>query len=79
MADLENISSQKLNVIIALMLHNAAKDETFNKGKQKTGDLAAYLKRHGLGYEDIAAILGSPIASVRELVRLKGHAKTRKK
>jgi len=79
MADPLNQVSPKLNVIIALMLHAAAKDETFNEGKRKTGDLVAYLKRHGLGYDDIAAIVDSPIASVRELARLKGHAGKRKK
>jgi hypothetical protein len=66
--------SKKLNVIIALLLHFATKDEGFNDGHGKTGDLAVFLKKHGLDYEDIAAILDSPIASVRELVRLKGHA-----
>ncbi|MGH9684999.1 MAG: hypothetical protein ACRD4S_15470 [Candidatus Acidiferrales bacterium] len=66
--------SKKMNVVIALLLHAVAKDKEFNDGKLKTGDLAAFLKRHELGYEDIAAILDSPIGSVRELVRLKGHA-----
>jgi hypothetical protein len=79
MADPFNDVSPKLNVIIALMLHVAAKDETFNEGKRKTGDLVAYLKRQGLSYHDIAAIVDSPIASVRELARLKGHARRRKK
>jgi hypothetical protein len=66
--------SKKMNVVIALLLYFAAKDEKFNDGHRKTGDLAAFLKKHDLDYEDIAAILDSPIASVRELVRLKGHA-----
>ena len=70
----DNELSKKLNVVIALLLHFATKDEEFNDGNRKTGDLAAFLKKHDLGYEDIAAILDSPIASVRELVRLKGHA-----
>lgn len=71
--------SKKINVVIALMLHFALKDEDFNQGKHTTGDLAAFLKKHGLEYEDIAAILDSPIASVRELVRLKGHARKKGK
>lgn len=78
MADLTAEVSKKLNVVIAILLHFAAKDAQFNDGKNKTGDLAALLKKHELAYEDIAAILDSPIASVRELVRLKGHAKKRK-
>ena len=80
MAEIEPTAalSNKLNVVIALLLHFALKDGKFNEGKHKTGDLAAFLKKHELGYEDIAAILDSPIASVRELVRLKGHAGKRK-
>ncbi len=61
--------SRKLNVIIALLLRILVKDEDFTLKKRKgTGELAVYLKRHGLEYQDIAAILDSPIASVRELV-----------
>jgi hypothetical protein len=79
MTDAETIAakaiSDKLNVIIALLLHFATKDEGFNKGNHRTGDLAAFLKQHDLPYEDIAVILDSPIASVRELVRLKRTAK----
>jgi hypothetical protein len=71
--------SKKLNVVVALMLHLVVKDKVFNDGKLKTGDLVAFLKRHGLGYEDIATILDSPIGSVRELARLKGHAAKRPK
>jgi hypothetical protein len=66
--------SKKFNVVIALLLHVVAKDKEFNDGNHKTGDLAIFLKRHGLGYEDIAAILDSPIGSVRQLVHLKGRA-----
>jgi hypothetical protein len=61
--------SRKLNVIIALLLRILMKDEDFTQKKRKgTGELAVYLKRHGLEYQDIAAILDSPIPSVRELV-----------
>jgi hypothetical protein len=71
MADLDvsEQQSRKLNVVIALLLHILLKDDDFAQKKRKgTGDLAAYLKRHGLGYQDIASILDSPVASVRELV-----------
>lgn len=79
MADLDILQEQsrKLNVIIALLLHLLLKDDDFTKKKRKgTGELAVYLKAHGLAYQDIAAILGSPVASVRELVRL-GNQKKR--
>lgn len=71
MADLDILQEQsrKLNVIIALLLYLLLKDDDFTQKKRKgTGELAVYLKRHGLEYQDIAAILGSPVASVRELV-----------
>jgi hypothetical protein len=66
--DLEQ-RSKKLNVIIALLLRILVKDEDFTQKRRKgTGELAVYLKRHGLEYQDIAAILDSPVPSVRELV-----------
>jgi hypothetical protein len=71
MADLDILQEQsrKLNVIIALLLHLLLKDDDLTQKKRKgTGELAVYLKRHGLEYQDIAAILDSPVASVRELV-----------
>jgi hypothetical protein len=71
MAEVEVLEGQsrKLNVIIALLLRILLKDEDFAQKKRKgTGELAVYLKRHDLEYEDIAAILDSPVASVRELV-----------
>lgn len=71
---IENPLSKQLNVIISLLLHFATKDAEFNDHRHKTGDLASYLRRHDLSYEDIAAILDSPIGSVRELVRLKGQS-----
>jgi hypothetical protein len=68
-ADVLEEQSRKLNVMIALLLRILVKDEDFTKKKRKgTGELAVYLKRHGLEYQDIAAILDSPVASVRELV-----------
>jgi hypothetical protein len=61
--------SRKLNVVIALLLRLLQKDDDFTPRKKKgTGELAIYLDNHGLTYQDIAAILGSPVASVRELV-----------
>lgn len=68
-ADVLEEQSRKLNVMIALLLRILVKDEDFTQKKRKgTGELAVYLKRHGLEYQDIAAILDSPVASVRELV-----------
>lgn len=61
--------SRKLNVVIALLLRILFEDDDFTQKKRKgTGELALYLKRHGLEYQHIAAILDSPVASVRELV-----------
>jgi hypothetical protein len=71
--------SQKLNVVIGILLHFAAIDPNFNDGRRTTGDLAAFLKRHGLEYLDIAAILDSPVTSVRELVRQKKQKTSKKK
>jgi hypothetical protein len=71
MAEVNEIEerSRKLNVVIALLLRILTKDTDFTPRKRKgTGDLAVYLKRHGLEYQDIADILESPVASVRELV-----------
>jgi hypothetical protein len=71
MADLDLLEQQsrKLNVVIALLLRVILKDNDFTQKKRKgTGDLAIYLKRQGLEYQDIASILDSPVASVRELV-----------
>jgi hypothetical protein len=75
----ENELSKKLNVLIALMLHLVTKDEKFNDGKGKTGDLVAFLRRHSLSYEDISAILDSPIGSVRELASRKRRTKQKVK
>jgi hypothetical protein len=67
--DLLEQQSRKLNVVIALLLRVILKDNDFTQKKRKgTGDLAIYLKRQGLEYQDIASILDSPVASVRELV-----------
>jgi hypothetical protein len=61
--------SRKLNVVIALLLRQLLRDADFgSKKKRGTGDLAAYLDKHGLSYQDIADILDSPVASIRELV-----------
>ena len=82
MSDPDQLSSgevsEKLNVIIGILLHFATKDTSFNGGKQKTGDLASYLNEYGLSYNDIAAIVDSPVASVRELVRRKRKSKNKK-
>lgn len=71
--------SRKLNVLIALLIRILVKDDDFTQKKRKgTGELALYLKRYGLEYKDIAAILDSPVASVRELVS-RGTRKVGKK
>jgi hypothetical protein len=68
--------SRKLNVVIALLLRILLEDRDFTQKKRKgTGDLAVYLKAHGLEYEDIAGILGSSAASIRELVSRGGRKK----
>jgi hypothetical protein len=80
MADVDILEQQsrKLNVVIALLLHILLKDGDFTPKKRKgTGDLAVYLKGHGLEYEDIAAILGSSVASMRELVSRGNREKNR--
>jgi hypothetical protein len=67
--DAVEAQSRKLNVIIALLFRILTKDGEFTRKKRKgTGDLAVFLKRHGLEYQEIAAILDSPVPSVRELV-----------
>ena len=76
--DLLAEQSRKLNVIIALLIRILMKDEEFTPKKKKgTGELAVYLKRHGLEYRDIAAILDSPVGSVRELVTRASRKKKR--
>ena len=67
--DILEEQSRKLNVVIALLLRQLLRDSEFGAKKRKgTGELATYLDRQGLSYADIAVILDSPIASVRELV-----------
>lgn len=67
--DLLEEQSRKLNVVISLLLRQLVRDTDFTTKKRKgTGELAIYLDRQGLSYQAIAAILDSPITSVRELV-----------
>lgn len=71
MAEAETLEqlSRKLNVVIALLLRIITNDDDFAAKKRRgTGDLAVFLKRQGLDYPDIASIVDSPVASVRELV-----------
>ncbi|HEV2378906.1 MAG TPA: hypothetical protein VG206_03810 [Terriglobia bacterium] len=50
-ADVLEKQSRKLNVVIGLLLRVLLKDEDFTQRKRKgTGELAVYLKRHGLEY-----------------------------
>jgi len=63
--------SKKMNVLIALSLRQLMGDKDFSSGgkrKKGVGDLAQYLNSMGLQAKDIAAILGSPITSVRTLL-----------
>ncbi|MBZ5567823.1 MAG: hypothetical protein LAN64_08225 [Acidobacteriia bacterium] len=77
--DVPEEQSRKLNVVIALLLRQLLGDADFTTKKRKgTGELAVYLDRAGLTYQDIASILDSPVASVRELVsRSKRKKKSR--
>ena len=67
--DILQEQSRRLNVIIALLLRQLLRDTNFGVRKKKvTGELAVYLDRQGLGYQDIADILDLPVASIGELV-----------
>jgi hypothetical protein len=66
--------SNKLNVLIALLLRQLTGDRDFSKGRVKgVGEIARYLSAMGLDAKDIAKILGSPLASVRTLLTPKRH------
>ena len=63
--------SKKLNVLIALTLRQLLGDREFGpkeRAKKGLGDIARYLDSMGLDAKDIAAILGSPLSSVRTLL-----------
>jgi hypothetical protein len=62
--------SRKLNVLIALSLRQLLGDKDFAKSKRKqgVGEIVHFLADMGLGANDIAAIVGSPITSVRTLL-----------
>jgi hypothetical protein len=62
--------SRKLNVLIALSLRQVVGDKDFTKGKRKqgVGEVVHFLADMGLGANDIAAIVGSPVTSVRTLL-----------
>jgi hypothetical protein len=63
--------SRKLNVLIALALRQLLGDRDFSVVKRRpkgSGDLARYLSAMGLDAPDIAAVLGSSVASVRTLL-----------
>lgn len=62
--------SCKLNVLIALSLRQLLGDKDFAKGKRKqgVGEIVRFLADMGLGANDIAAIAGSPVTSVRTLL-----------
>jgi hypothetical protein len=62
--------SRKLNVLIALSVRQLLGDKDFAKGKRKqgVGEIVHFLADMGLGANDIASIVGSPITSVRTLL-----------
>ena len=63
--------SAKLNVVIALFLRQLSGEKEFTgktRGRRGTGDIARFLSGAGLGANDIAAILGVPMHSVRTLL-----------
>lgn len=63
-------SSRKLNVLIALSLRQLLEDKDFAKAKRKqgVGEVVHFLADMGLEPADIAAIVGSPVTSVRTLL-----------
>lgn len=62
--------SRKLNVLIALSLRQLLGDKDFTKGKRRqgVGEVVHFLADMGLAANDIAAIVGSPVTSVRTLL-----------
>jgi hypothetical protein len=62
--------SRKLNVLIALSVRQLLGDKDFTKGKRKQGvaEIVHFLADMGLGANNIAAIVGSPVTSVRTLL-----------
>jgi hypothetical protein len=62
--------SRKLNVLITLSVRQLLGDKDFTKGKRKqgVGEIVHFLADVGLGANDIAAIVGSPVTSVRTLL-----------
>jgi hypothetical protein len=68
-AQLEELS-RKLNVLIALSLRQLLEDKDFAKAKRKqgVGEVVHFLADMGLEPADIAAIVGSPVTSVRTLL-----------
>lgn len=69
----------KLNALIALALRQLTGDVDFSmRGAARgTGDIARYLANLGLDAKDIAAIVGSPVASVRTLLTPKRQKRGR--
>ncbi len=63
--------SKKLNVLIAISLRQLLGDKEFDaKARRRAGigDVVRYLAEMGLDAKDIAAIVGSPLQSVRTLL-----------
>ena len=61
--------SAKLNVLIALLLREAAaKGAVLDGEKKQVGQQARYLSERGLSSKDISVILGAPLTSIRTLL-----------
>jgi hypothetical protein len=62
--------SKKLNVLIALALRQLQGDSDFSGSSRRknVGEQVSYLSGMGLDAKDIAAIVGSPVTSVRTLL-----------
>jgi hypothetical protein len=68
--DLAADVSAKLNVLIALTLKQLTGQKGFVKAKrnQGAGEIVHFLAEMGLDAKDIAAIVGSPVTSVRTML-----------
>lgn len=68
--DLPADISAKLNVLIALTVKQMTGQKGFAKSKRNmgAGEIVQFLAEMGLDPKDIAAIVGSPVTSVRTLL-----------
>ncbi|GMP01616.1 hypothetical protein TM239_29080 [Bradyrhizobium sp. TM239] len=66
--DLAHEISNKLNVLIALMIRQIPTDQEFRRGRSGVSTAVHFLADMGLNPKDIAEIVGSPVTSVRTLL-----------